>query len=190
MLQDLRYALRTFVRTPGLTLAAVVTIALGIGANATMFGVVDRLFFRPPAHVVDPDRVVRVSMTRTVPPWGTVTSGIGSYPRYVDARGFSGVAAHIGGTFSLEVGEHARRVKAELVTASFFPLLGVRAERGRFFTEAEDRVRGAVHVAVLSHEFWRRELGQSADAIGKTLRVGRNTYTVVGVAPEHFTGVG
>jgi ABC-type histidine transport system ATPase subunit len=98
MLQDLRYALRTLARSPGLSLAAVLTLGLGIGANTAMFGVVDRLFFRPPAHVVDPDRVVRVSVTKTVSPLGSVTGSIGTYPRYVDfrnqVRGFSAVAAH------------------------------------------------------------------------------------------------
>jgi len=74
--QDLRYALRTLARSPGLSLAAVLTLGLGIGANSAMFGVVDRLFFRPPAHVVDPDRVVRVSVTRIDPRWGTMTGGI------------------------------------------------------------------------------------------------------------------
>src|SRR2546423_9462893 len=86
LLQDLRHALRTLARSPGLSLAAVLTLGLGIGANTAMFGVVDRLFFRPPAHVVDPDRVVRLYVTITTPPWGTNTSPIGTYPRYVDLR--------------------------------------------------------------------------------------------------------
>ena len=76
MLQDLRYALRTLARSPGLSLAAVLTLGLGIGANTAMFGVVDRLFFRPPAHVVDPDRVVRIYVTTTMPPFGTNTMPI------------------------------------------------------------------------------------------------------------------
>src|SRR5438034_7894031 len=74
-MNDLRYAVRSLARSPVLTLAAVLTLGLGIGANSAMFGVVDRLFFRPPPHVVDPDRVVRVSVTRTDPRWGTITGG-------------------------------------------------------------------------------------------------------------------
>src|SRR5213592_1759582 len=98
LLADLRYALRTLARSPGLTLAAVLTLGLGIGATTAMFGVVDRLFFRPPAHVVDPNRVVRLYVTTTIPPWGTNTSSIGTYPRYEDfrdrARSFAAVAAY------------------------------------------------------------------------------------------------
>src|SRR5207237_1594666 len=86
LLQDLRHALRTLARSPGLSLAAVLTLGLGIGANTAMFGVVDRLFVRPPAHVVDPDRVVRIYVTTTTPPFGANTMPIGAYPRYADFR--------------------------------------------------------------------------------------------------------
>jgi predicted permease len=194
LVQDLRYALRTLARSPGLSLAAVLTLGLGIGANSAMFGVVDRLFFRPPPHVVDPDRVVRVSVTRTDPRWGAITGGLGAYPDYLAfrarMRGFSTVAANMGASFNLGVGEHARRVTAELVSASFFPLLGVRAERGRFFTEEEDQVGRPAYVAVVSHAFWRGEMDNGQATLGKTLLVGHNTYTVIGVAPDHFAGLG
>src|SRR5919197_6645905 len=121
MFQDLRYALRTLARSPGLSLAAVLTLGLGIGANSAMFGVVDRLFFRPPAHVVDPDRVVRIYVTTTMPPFGTNTMSIGTYPRYLDfrdhARSFTAVAAYGGRSFfSLWLGPHAERVTGRLVT--------------------------------------------------------------------------
>src|SRR5919198_478809 len=109
MFQDLRYALRTLARSPGLSLAAVLTLGLGIGANSAMFGVVDRLFFRPPAHVVDPDRVVRLYVTTMTPLWGTNTSPIRTYPRYQalrdHARSFSAVAAYGRGRLSLGLGE-------------------------------------------------------------------------------------
>src|SRR3989442_8673903 len=97
MLQDLRYALRTFARSPGLVAAAVVCLALGIGANATIFGVVDMLLFRAPLHVQDPDRVVRVYFSRNLPPFGRATSSITGYPMYTSLRdaahAFSGLAA-------------------------------------------------------------------------------------------------
>src|SRR6267378_2118874 len=193
-MNDLRYAVRSLARSPVLTLAAVLTLGLGIGANSAMFGVVDRLFFRPPAHVVDADRVVRVSVTRTDPRWGALTGGLGAYPDYLAfrarMRGFSAAAANMGASFNLGVGEHARRVTAELVSASFFPLLGVRAERGRFFTEEEDQVGRPAYVAVVSHAFWRGEMDNGQATLGKTLLVGHNTYTVIGVAPDHFAGLG
>src|SRR5438094_9953278 len=84
LLQDLRHALRTLARSPGLSLAAVLTLGLGIGANTAMFGVVDRLFVRPPAHVVDPDRVVRIYVTSTTPTFSAYTIPIEAYPHYHD----------------------------------------------------------------------------------------------------------
>ena len=192
-LQDLRYALRALARTPVLSIAAVLTLGLGIGANTAMFGVVDRLFFRPPTHVTDPDRIVGIEITRTVPPFGTFTHAIADYPRFTairsHAKSFSHMAAWAGGGFSLGVGEGAQRVTGQLVTASFFPLTGVRPERGRFFTEDEDVPGRAAHVAVLSHEFWRRQFAEAPSAIGTTLQLGRGTYTVIGVAPSGFAGL-
>ena len=192
LLQDLRYAARSLARSPGLTLAAILTLGVGIGANSAMFGVVDRLFFRPPAHVVDPDRVARVEVTRTQPPFGTSTFSSSSFPRYADfrdhARAYTWVAAHAGRQFSLGRGTGAQLVDGKLVTASFFPLLGVRPERGRFFTSDEDR-KGGEHVVVLSHEFWQRQFAAAPDVLGKTLQLGASVYTIVGVAPPGFSGI-
>ncbi|HEY6109907.1 MAG TPA: ABC transporter permease, partial [Gemmatimonadales bacterium] len=191
-LQDLRFAARSLAKSPGLTLAAILTLGLGIGANSAAFGVVDRLFFRPPAHVVDPDRVVRLNVTRTQPPFGTSTYSIATFPRYADlrdhARTLSSVAAYAGGGFSLGRGTGAQHVTGELVTASFFPLLGVQPERGRFFTAEEDR-KGGERVAVLSHEFWQRQFAGEPDVLGKTLQLNAGVYTIIGVAPRGFTGV-
>src|SRR5881296_440463 len=193
LLADLRYALRTLARSPGLTLAAVLTLGLGIGANTAMFGVVDRLFFRPPAHVRDPDRVARIYVTTTMPSYGTNTMPIGTYPRYEDfrdhARSFTAVAAYGAGRFSLGLGPQAERVTGRLVTASFFSLLGVRPELGRFFGADEDSVGRAAHVAVLSWEFWRRRFGADHAVLGKALQLGRNAYTVIGVTPQGFAGI-
>src|SRR6266568_4463435 len=192
MFQDLRYALRTLTRSPGLSLAAVLTLGLGIGANSAMFGVVDRLFLRPPAHVVDPDRVVRLYVTTMMPGYGTNTMPIGTYPRYEDlrdhARSFA-VAAYGRGSFSLGLGPQAETVKARLVTASFFSVLGVRPKLGRFFGADEDSVGRAAHVAVLSREFWVRRFGADRAILGKTLQLGHNVYTVIGVAPRGFAGI-
>src|SRR5437763_12256593 len=127
MLQDLRYAARSLGRCPGLTLAAVLTLGLGIGANTAIFGVVDRLFFRPLAHVVDPNRVVRHNVTATESRFGTYTIPIGAYPRYLDfrdhARSFSAVAGYRGRGFNLGLGPRAEWVTGKLVTGSFFSLL-------------------------------------------------------------------
>jgi predicted permease len=193
LLQDLRYAARSLAKSPVLSVAAVITLGLGIGANTAMFGVVDRLFFRPPAHVVNPERVMRLNVTQSLPAFGSFTGSVASYPRYVDFRdhtkSFSAVAAYAGTSFSLGLGEGAQRVAGEMVTASFFPLLGVRPALGRFFTAEEDRVGAAAHLAVLSTEFWTRHFAANPDVLGQTLALGHNVYTVVGVAPARFSGI-
>ena len=194
LLADLRYALRTLARSPGLTVAAVVTLALGIGANATMFGIVDRLFFQAPPYVRDPGSVVRLYVTQDRPPFGLRTNTVTPYPKYADlrdhARGFASLAAYGPVTMSLGRGTDAQKVRASAVTASFFPLLGVRPALGRFFSTDEDRESGGEHVVVLTHDFWRRHFAADSSVIGRTIPLGKNVYTVVGVAPVRFTGAG
>ena len=191
-LQDLRFAARSLTRSPGLTIAAVLTLGLGIGANSAMFGVVDRLFFRPPSHVVDPDRVVRVNVTKTQAPYGSWTQALADFPRYTElkdhARTLSAVAAYSGMAFSMGRGLDARHVSGKAVSASFFQLTGVHPERGRFFTAEEDR-KGGGHVAVLSHEFWHAQFADDPDVLGKTMQLNAATYIVIGVAPRGFTGI-
>src|SRR5262249_5596639 len=136
LLQDLRYAARSLARSPGLTLAAVLTLGLGIGANSAMFGVVDRLFFRPPAHAVDPDRIVRVNVTRTLPPFGTITGRLADFPRYTElkdhAHALSAVAAYSGMSFRLGRGPEAPRVSGEAGGPSVLPPPGGQRGGGSF----------------------------------------------------------
>jgi predicted permease len=193
MLQDLRYALRTFARSPGLVAAAVICLALGIGANATIFGVVDTLLFRPPPHVQDPARVVRLYFRHHSSIFGPLTSNITGYPLYTlirdSVKAFDAVAAFTySRTASLGRGAEARRVDLVLASASYFPLLGVRPALGRFYAADEDRVGGPA-VAVLGYDFWRAALGGDSAIVGRRLQLGRGSYQVVGVAPQHFTGV-
>jgi len=193
VLQDLRYALRTFARSPALVAAAVVCLALGIGANATIFGVVDTLLFRPPPHVLDPERVVRLYFRRRLPPFGTTTSSITGYPLYTlireSARAFDALAAYTySQKASLGRGVDARRVRVVLASASYFPLLGVRPALGRFYLADEDRPDGPA-VVVLGYGFWRASFQNDSGILGRQLQLGRSSYTVVGVAPERFTGV-
>jgi len=193
VLQDLRYALRSFARSPALVAAAVVCLALGIGANATIFGVVDTLLFRPPPHVLDPERVVRLYFRRRLPPFGTTTSSITGYPLYTlireSARSFDALAAYTySQKASLGRGVDARRVRVVLASASYFPLLGVRPALGRFYLADEDRPDGPA-VVVLGYGFWRASFQNDSGILGRQLQLGRSSYTVVGVAPERFTGV-
>src|SRR6266513_1869449 len=193
MLHDLRYALRTFARSPALVAAAVVCLALGIVANATIFVVVDTLLFRAPPHVQNPGRVVRLYVQRNLPPFGEMASSTTGYPLYTslrdNAHAFDGLASF---TYSqrarLGRGTDAKRVDLVLVSASFFPLLGVRPALGRFFTADEDRPGGPALV-VLSFGLWRSAFGGDSAVIGRQLQLGRGSYTVIGVAPDRFTGV-
>ncbi len=194
MLQDLRYAARALLRTPGPTLAAIVCFALGIGANATIFGVVDTLLLKPPAHVEHPDGVVRLYFRKTWPGvYGTYTSATTGYPLYLalrdSAHAFAAVAAFTrGNRASLGRGPEAKPITVCQVSATFFPLLGVRPALGRFFGTDEDR-QGAPLVIVLSHGFWRRQFGGDSGLLGRELPIGHGVYTVIGVAPAGFTGV-
>jgi len=192
LLQDIRYALRGLARAPGFALTVVVTLALGIGANTTMFGVLDVLLLRPPAHVTRADRIVRAYFRRPVPGEGMATRPNTSVPGYESLRDgappFASVAVVRPATLSLGRGPEARQVAVTLVTHTFFPTLGVAPALGRFFGADEDRV-GAQGVAVVSYGFWQRRLGGDRAALGRPLQVGRGTYTVIGVAPSGFTGV-
>ncbi len=195
-LQDLRYAARGLRRSPGFTLVAVLTLALGIGANAAMFGLVDALLFRPPTGVVDPDRVVRVQMQLPPPPnepAGELSSAI-SYPDFVNLRdntkGFAGAAAFAPTNVSVGEGADARNHSALLVSGDYFRLLGVRAARGRLILPEDDREGAANPVVVLSYDFWRRAFpGDSAsESLGKPITIANRSFTIVGVAPKHFVG--
>jgi predicted permease len=190
--QDLAYLARGLRREPGFTAAVVLTLALGIGANATMFGVVDHLLLSPPDHVENPDDVVRLQVYRT---WAFVgVPDVYSYMPYADyqdflaARTLEAVAAFGDQEVILGEGDRAERVNALFTTASFFSLLGVQPALGRFFLESEENPAGPA-VAVLSHGLWQRRFGGRRDILGQSLAVGNETYTVIGVVPRGFNGV-
>src|SRR5262249_23539877 len=155
-----------------------------------MFGVVDRLFFRPPALVKDADRIREVDFVKTSRIFGTYTTPIGTYPRLADFQSrtkmVSQVAAYSQNKFSLGLGERAQQVESELVSKGFFALTGVQPALGRFFTDDENTPDHASHVVVLSAEFWKRQFGGSNTVLGTTMQLGRSTWTVIGVAPRGF----
>jgi len=190
--RDVRHAARSLARSPGFTLVAVLCLALGIGANTTVFGVVDALLFRPPAHVRDPGSVVRVYFTRADREGGYATSSITNYPNYEDVAGSTGVFAQVAAYWPTQTtlgrGPEARPVQASLVSGSFFPLLGARPLLGRFIGPEDERGSAGDHVAVLSYGLWRRAFSGGGSPLGATLRIGRSSYTVIGVAPPGFTG--
>ncbi len=186
------YSVRGLLRSPGFTAAVVATLALGIGVNATMFGIVDRLLLSSPGQVKDGEQVRRL-YARMRLPWNgeSVHQRALSYLDFTDwreARSFASVAAYWTNEATLGRGVEAVRVRASLVTASFFATLGVEPALGRFFDATEDRP-GAGGVAVLSYGLWQARFGGDPAVLGRRVDIGRGSYTVIGVAPRGFSGV-
>ena len=191
--RDVRYALRQLARSPGFTVVAVLTLALGIGANTLMFGALDALFLRPPPEVHEPERIKRIYIVRNEGTMGTPEGGSGSYPDYRDLRArtrtFTSVAGQLNPTdMDLGRGERAQQVTGQRVTGGYFATLGTRPALGRFLGPTEDSVP-ASHVAVISHGFWKRHFSGDPGAVGREVRLEGEIYTVVGIAPEHFHGI-
>ena len=179
--QDLRYGVRTLRQRPGFTLVAVVTLAIGIGANTAIFSLVNAILLRP-LPVKDPARLVNVHSTS---PDGSSFHAF-SYPDYVDFRERSGVfedlLAYNVETYSLNTGEQSERVFGMVTTGNTFDVLGVRPALGRFFTLDEDRPANPALVAVLGHGYWQRRFGGDVSLVGRTLALNGQKFTVVGIA--------
>ncbi len=191
--QDIRYAARGLRRSPGFAAAVIITLALGIGANATMFGVVDRLLLRPPAGVRAPDEVNRVYLTTANGFQGMQLGTNQSYRRYLDLAQHTATTSQVAAHFERErvfgVGEAARQERTSMVTASFWPLIGVKPALGRFFDESEDQLPRGSAVAVLGYAYWQSQFGGRRDVIGRTIRIGGTDYAIVGVTPPGFSGL-
>src|SRR5436305_9810405 len=158
--QDLRYGARKLIRTPGFTLVAVLTLAIGIGANTVMFGIVDALLFRPPAEVADAARLVRLQLELQTPNAPPQMSGVLSYPDFVNvrdrARGIAHAAAFARTTIEVGRGDEARSEPVVLASGDYFTTLGTRAAAGRLMTSNDDRESAAIPVAVLSWSYFER----------------------------------
>jgi putative ABC transport system permease protein len=185
---DFRYSLRQLRRSPGFTASVVVTLGLGLGANAAMFGLLDRLLLRPPAHVREAEQVRRVYLHI---PDGTREALVTevSYRRLTElqqgASGAIDLAGVVQTPFVAGEGEEAREIRGALASPNFFPMLGVRPHLGRFPLEGPE---GAGDL-VLGFEWWRSAHGSDSTVIGRAIRIGTGSFTVVGVAPEAFTGI-
>jgi predicted permease len=196
MAQDVRYALRGLRLRPGFAAIVVVTLSLGIGANATMFSILDRLLLRAPAHIVDPDRVVQfhsrylgssgVQSSQPYAIYPDLVTGVSDFEMVAVATPSAVVDRAY---YPLGRGATATRIAGAQVSPSFFPLLGVRPHRGRFFQEDEAGLTNPQPLAVIGHGFWQRHFGGRDDAIGQELELGADRFTIVGVAPKGFTGI-
>jgi putative ABC transport system permease protein len=186
LLQDIRYGLRQLRRSPGFTTVAVLTLALGIGANTAVFSLVDTILLRPLPYR-NPGELLLVS--ETLPQMGGDTEIGVAAAEYLDYRArnrcFAQTGAYEAAGFNLTGEGNPLRVNAAAVTASVFQLLGVPPRLGRFFTADEERFGGAP-VAVLSYSLWQRHYGADPGILGKTIKLDEKPYLVVGVMPPSF----
>ena len=186
MLSDLKYALRALLKTPGFTLVAVATLALGIGANVAIFSAINTLFLRP-LSFADPARLVRV--WGAFPDRGLDQANL-SYPRYEYVRDqlpvFESVAAQAFTGFTLTGSGDPEQVQACRVSPDFFGTLGVRPQLGRDFRPEED-VAGGGNVVLITDDYWRQHFNRDPGIVGRSLTFDNRSYTVIGVLPASFS---
>lgn len=184
MLNDLRYAWRALGRSPAFSVTAILTLALGIGANSAIFSVINAVLLRPLTYP-EPDRIVWLA-NRFV---ATGNTGQVSAPDFHDwhdrTTSFSAMAYHLGGETSVIIDGTAEYARAIRVTPEFFMVFETPAEIGRVLSREEFDGTGPTAV-VVSYDFWQRRLGGGADALGRTISFGQRTFTVVGVMPPRF----
>ncbi len=195
LLQDLRYGARMLLKNPGFTLIAMLTLALGIGANTAIFSLTDQILLR----LLPVERPEEMVVLRSPGPKGGRVSSDGddaasfSYPAYKALRdrndAFSGLLARFAIPLSVAGAGQTERADGELVSGNYFEVLGVRPALGRVFNQEDDRVPGAHPVVVLSHAYWARRFGADPAILNKTLTVNGTLMTVIGVSREGFRGV-
>jgi len=190
--QDIQYAIRGLRMKPGFTIAVVATLGLGIGANAAMFGIVDRLLFRPPELMKDPTTAHRVYMYQTFRGKERAGGG-GQYARYKDVErwttSFSEVAGYSARDLAIGVGDAAREMRVGIVSSNFFKFFEAPPAIGRYFTRVEDSLPNGTPVAVLSYPMWQTQYGGRKDVLGSKIQVASLIYTVIGVSPQGFAGL-
>jgi predicted permease len=190
LLSDVRYAFRWLFKSPAFTLVAVASLAIGIGFNTALFAIVDAFLFRP-LPVVEPARLVDVFTSGSA---GTSADrfGTSSFADFQDLRAqnssFTDMVGYSPMFGALNLGDRSRLSLGEIVTGNYFRVLGVAAAIGRTIEPADDR-DDAPGVVMISHQYWVREFASLPDAIGRTLKIRGDAYTIVGVAPRGFSGM-
>jgi predicted permease len=188
LLADIRFAVRWLRKSPGFTLVAVASLAIGIGFNTALFAIVDAVLFKP-LPVADPGRLVDVFTSDFS---GKVAFSTSSYSDYQDLSAqndvFDGLVGYSPMFAALNLDGRSRLAMGEIVTGNYFQVFGVGAALGRTILPADD-VPGAPRVVMVSRRYWTRELASAPDAVGRTLRIRGASYTIVGVAPASFNGM-
>ncbi len=181
--QDIRYAIRTLAKNPGFTAVAVLTLALGIGANTAIFSVVNAVLLRP-LPFRDPDRLVLIY--ETLPSAPQIGPSYQNYQDFHDqTRSIENVSAAHNATLTLTGAGEPERLAGQMTSASMFSLLGVNAIEGHTFLPEEDRA-GGPNVALISYGFWQRKYAGARDAVGKSLVLDNHNYTIVGILPAGY----
>ncbi|HWZ81287.1 MAG TPA: ABC transporter permease [Terriglobales bacterium] len=196
LLQDLKYAMRQFRRAPGFTAAAVVTLALGIGANTGIFSLVDQLLLRR-LPTQEPDRLVMLKFTGSdtgaTSSYGGDSQAYFSYPMYRDLRDQNNVFAGALCMFPTQVGVQWRNVpslaNSELVSGNYFSLLGVKAALGRLLVPEDSATSGSSPLVVLSYRYWKQHLASDPAVLNQSILINGNLFTIVGVAQPGFDSV-
>jgi predicted permease len=199
MFQDLRYGIRMLLKKPAFTLIAVLSLALGIGANTAIFSLLDAVLLKSlPVH--EPDKLVlfgngkNMGMTNQFP---SESSDLFSYPFYRQVQQRNDVFSGVASLLSIQWNVHGfvtngqsdiEQLKVQLVSGTYFPVLGVNPHLGRVLNDADDQTSGGHAVTVISHGLWTQRLGQDPGAVGKTITIDNVAYTIVGVAPREFFG--
>jgi macrolide transport system ATP-binding/permease protein len=187
ILHDLRYGAKMLWKSKGVTVVAVVSLAVGIGANSAIFSLVNSIFLRPRA-VAQPEQLVELYVGDISQPYQTT-----SYPSYLDLRDrnevFTDLAAYSVQQFNVGGENQVEQVLGEAVSANYFDVLGVAPHKGRTFLAEEGIVPGRNPVAVIGHDLWQRRFNSDPDLIGKTVIVDEQPLTVIGIAPPQYTGM-
>ena len=186
LIADIRYSFRSLLKNPGLTLAAILSLGLGIGANTTIFTWVQAVLFRPIPLAADPSSIRIAAMQNRE---GQTRSW--SYPNFVDFRDRTKMLDIVGQddqTFNIAVDDTAERAWGALVSGNYFEVMGIRPAAGRFFTAKDDVTPGGHPVAVLSYANWQRRFAGDPAVIGKQVTINNTPITIIGVAPEGFIG--
>jgi len=190
--RDLRFAMRTLRRSPGFTAATALSLALGIGANAAIFSLFDQLLLRR-LPVREPERLVLVDWigSNLGTNWGS--GNLMSYPLCRELqeqdRFFEGVFCRHPGTSYVSAGDRPEQLPIEIVSGSYFDVLGIRPEMGRLIEKSDDLAPEASPVVVISYHYWKSKLGGAPDVVGRKVLINRYPMTVIGVAPAKFRGV-
>src|SRR5262245_25053494 len=194
MIRDLQHGLRVLMKNPGFAMIAILSIAIGVGANAAMFSLADGLVLRP-LHVPRSSEIVAVSALSPRAGTAFVTTSLLSRPDYLDlrdrARSFNGLLAYntLVTGFAVRPDEPVQSTLGLLVSANFFDVLQLKPALGRFFLPDEDRVAGRDAVMVIAHNVWTDRFGADPEILGRHVRLGGVDFSIVGVAPQGFEGM-